>query len=402
MRDLFRIRAFALVWVVGFFQGIGFFLLVNVPGRFLELGLGEAAIGLIYSAAALTGLALRPPLGRTLDVVHRRTVIRVAGVVHVLALVGIITAPTAGAALVLAFVVARASQIAIFTGTLTYAADALPVEMRTRGLAIFGLSGLIPIALSNLLGDRIIAVAGYTGAIAASAVLSFVGWLVVWWMPALPVMGARARRSFWAALAQPDLRMVWFITMIFAMGTETLFAFMRTFVDTHPAVGSLGSFFAVYGGMAVVARLLNGRRFDIVPPRITAASGVAALGGGMLLLSMAAGPSGFLAAAALGGAAHGVVFPVLSSQVVSRARTSERGSAIATFTSIFDISILGLVPLVGFVIDRVGYTEAFLGVGGAMVVGSVTYVVWDVRRTAVLALAEVMAHRDDPSTRTQG
>jgi hypothetical protein len=37
-----------------------------------------------------------------------------------------------------------------------------------------------------------------------------------------------------------------------------------------------------------------------------------------------------------------------------------------------------------------------------MVVGSVTYVVWDVRRTAVLVLAEVMAHRDDPSTRTQG
>jgi predicted MFS family arabinose efflux permease len=329
-------------------------------------------------------------LGRALDVVRRRTVIRVAGVVHVVALVGLVIVPAAGPALILAFVVARASQIAIFTGTLTYAADAVPLEMRTRGLAIFGLSGLISIALSNLVGDRIIAVAGYTGAIAASAVLSLVGWLVVWWMPALPVMGERARRSFWAALAQPDLRMVWFITMVFAMGTETLFSFMRTFVDTHPAVGSLGTFFAVYGGMAVVTRLLNGRRFDMVSPRVTAASGVAALGCGILLLSMAAGPAGLVAAAALGGAAHGVVFPVLSSQVVSRARTSERGSAIATFTSIFDMAILGLVPVVGLVIDTVGYTEAFLGVGAGMVAGSAVYVVWDTRRTAVLALADVV------------
>jgi predicted MFS family arabinose efflux permease len=381
MRELFRIPAFALVWVVGFFQGIGFFLLVNVPGRFLELGIGEGGIGLIYSVAAFIGLALRPLLGRALDVVRRRTVIRVGGIVHVVALVGLLSASTVGVLLVGSFVVARAGQIAIFTATLTYAADTLPAAIRARGLAVFGLSGLIPIALSNLVGDRIISSAGYTGAIAASAVLSLIGWLLVWRLPALPVMGERARRSFWAALAQPDLRMIWFITLVFAMGTETLFSFMRTFVDTHPEMGSLGLFFGVYGTLAVSTRLLAGSRFDRMNARLTAAFGVASVGVGMVLLSSAASTVGFLAAAALGGASHGVVFPVLSAQVIARARTSERGSAVATFTSIFDIAILGLVPVVGFVIDHFGYTEAFLGVGLAMILGAGVYLSWDRHRT---------------------
>ncbi|MEX2278923.1 MAG: MFS transporter [Acidimicrobiia bacterium] len=391
MRELFRIPAYAVVWVVGFFQGIGFFLLVNVPGRFLELGLTEGSIGLVYSAAALAGLAIRPLLGRTLDVVRRRTVIRIAGFINVVAVLGLALTAVAGPVLYGWFVLARASQIAIFTATLTYAADSLPTELRTRGLAIFGLSGLIPIAVSNLIGDRIIAAAGYTGAIIASAVLAFVAAMLVWWLPALPVLGHRARRSFWAALAQPDLRVVWFITLVFAMGTESLFSFMRTFVEANPEAGSLGAFFAVYGGLAVATRLLNGRRFDTVMPRKTAAFGVAGLGFGLLLLSVAVGPVGFLAAAALGGAAHGVVFPVLSSQVVARARTAERGSAVATFTSIFDLAILGLVPVVGLLIDVSGYTTAFSSVAVAMIGGAVFYFFWDTRRSATLALTHAPA-----------
>jgi predicted MFS family arabinose efflux permease len=382
VRELFRIRAYSIVWIVGLIQGIGFFLLVNVPGRLVELGFTEGTIGALYSGAAFIGLAIRPLLGRTLDVVHRRTVIRVAGIVNSVAVLGLALTAFAGPGLVAWFVVARASQIAIFTATLVYAADTLPVHLRTRGLAIYGVSGLIPIGVANLIGDRIIATTGYTGAILTSSVLAFVASVTVWWLPPLPVMGARARRSFWAALAQPDLRVVWFVTLVFAMGTESLFAFVRTYIESHPEAGSLGRFFAVYGGMAVATRLLSGT-FDTAAPRRTVAIGVVGLGLAMGLLALAAGPILVLVAAALGGAAHGVGFPVLSSEVVSRARTSERGSAVATFTSVFDLAILGLVPVVGFAIDVSGYPTAFGAVSVSMLIGAAIYVRWDIRRSAV-------------------
>jgi predicted MFS family arabinose efflux permease len=134
--------------------------------------------------------------------------------------------------------------------------------------------------------------------------------------------------------------------------------------------------------MAVATRLLSGT-FDTAAPRRTVAIGVVGLGLAMGLLALAAGPILVLVGAALGGAAHGVVFPVLSSEVVSRARTSERGSAVATFTSVFDLAILGLVPVVGFAIDVSGYPTAFGAVSVSMLIGSAIYVRWDIHRSAV-------------------
>jgi len=166
------------------------------------------------------------------------------------------------------------------------------------------------------------------------------------------------------------------------MGTESLFAFIRTYVEAHPEAGSLGRFFAVYGGLAVATRLMTGL-FENAPPRITAAMGVVGLGLAMGLLALAGGPVLVLVAAALGGAAHGVGFPVLSAEVVSRARTSERGSAVATFTSVFDLAILGLVPVVGFAIDVSGYPTAFGAVCVSMLIGAAVYLRWDTRRSAV-------------------
>jgi predicted MFS family arabinose efflux permease len=373
MRELFRLPSYPVVWVVGFFQSMGFFLLVNVPGRFLELGLTEGTIGLSYALAALAGLLFRPLLGRTLDVVRRRTVMRAAGLAHAVAVIGLAATAVVGPPLFAFFVLARASQIAILTATMTYLADVLPPHVRTRGIAIFGLSGVLPIGLSAIAGDRIIAAAGYTTAIAASAVLAFVAAVLVFWLPALPVLGQRARRSFWAALAEPELRFVWFITLVFSMGIESLFAFMRTFVDSHPEAGSLGLFFGVYGALAVAIRLFGGRWFEVLPPAATASAGSVAMATGILLLAFTEGPVAFVAAALLAGSAHAVTFPVLNSLVVARARTAERGSALATFTSIFDLAILGLIPVVGLLIDASGYRLAFSTVAVTMLIGAAVH-----------------------------
>jgi predicted MFS family arabinose efflux permease len=389
MRQLFETPAYALVWVVGFFQGIGFFLLVNVPGRFLELGLREGTIGLVYAGAALVGLTFRPLLGRTLDVVRRRTVMRAAGLVNVVAVVGLAFTAAAGLPLLGWFVLARASQIAVVAATLTYVADILPPALRMKGIAIFGMSSLLPIAVSNLIGDAIIVLAGFRGAIAASGAMALVAAVLVWWLPALPVLGQRARRSFWAALAQPDLRMVWLITLVLAIGVESLFAFMRTFVEARPEVGSLAVFYGLYGMVAVFTRLFSGKLAG-ASPRLTATLGAASLGIGIIVLSVAQGPGALTVAAVFAGAAHGVVFPILSSQVVSRARTSERGSAVATFTSIFDLSVLGLVPLVGLIIDVSGYSAAFAGLGVAIIAGSIVYHTVDVRRGGSLVAESVV------------
>lgn len=382
MLRLFRTPPFATVFVVGLCQEIAFFLLVNLPGRLQQLGLGPAGIGFAYSASALAALALRPWLGRVLDVVHRRTVLRVAGIANASVIAALAFIDVAGPPLWAAFLAQRILQIALFTTLLTYAADAIPVELRARGLAIFGMSGLIPIATSNLAGDALIGAFDYPGLLLAAAAVALGAWLLVWRLPLLPVLGERPRRSFWAVMTQRDMLPLWWITFVFSMGLETLFTFTRTFIDER-GVGSMGWFFLVYGGVAVAARLGGGGFYDRFAHRHIVVTAVLGEGVGMLVVAAAAGIGVLTLGAALLGAAHGTVFPILANQVVDRARSAERGSAMATFTSVFDIALLVVAPLIGVVIDAAGYTVAFSSLGVALGLGAAVYGRWDRRTVAV-------------------
>ncbi|CAN5806250.1 hypothetical protein BH23ACT5_BH23ACT5_11900 [soil metagenome] len=234
MRRLFSTPPYGTVWAIGFFQEVAFFLLVNLPGRLQQLGVGEAGIGVAYSASALAALLLRPWFGRILDVVRRRTVLRTAGILNIAATLTLSTVDETGLTLWLAFLAQRVLQILLFTTLLAYAADSVPVELRTQGLAVFGLSGLVPIAVANLLGDALISFADYPGLIVAAATAGAVSWVLVWRLPLLPVLGSRPRRSFWAVVTQRDLLPLWWITFMFSVGMEVMFTFMRTFINARP------------------------------------------------------------------------------------------------------------------------------------------------------------------------
>lgn len=384
MGRLLRTHPFPTVWVVGFFQEVAFFLLVNLPGRFQQLGITEGGIGIAYSASALAALLLRPSFGRILDVVHRRTVLRVGGLANVSAILALALLDVPGLTMWSVFIAQRILQILLFTTLLTYAADALPADIRTQGLALFGLSGLIPIATSNLLGDALIASSGYPAVLLAAAASGLVSWALLWRLPLLPVLGRRPRRSFWAVVRQRDMLPLWWVTLMFAMALETVFTFMRTYVNTR-RIGSLALFFGIYGLMAVATRIGGGSRYDRLPHRRVTVVAVVGLATGLAIVAVAPNTALLAGGAAILGIAHGAVFPILSSQVISRARTAERGSAVATFTSIFDVGLLVVAPVVGVLIELAGYGLAFSSVSVMLLAGAAVYALWDRRLVAASA-----------------
>ena len=378
---------FPKVFTAALLQELSFALLVHLPGYLSDLGATEALIGLLYSASAVISLAFRPVLGRILDLTHRRTVLLVTGLLNVTVVLALMTTGEWGPYLWGLFLVQRALQIALFTTMLTYGADSIPIESRTQGLAIFGLSGLVPIALGGYAGDVVIATIGFHGLFALSASASGLSWLIVTRLPVLPVLGQRPRRSFWAALSQRNLLPLWFATFLFSLGLESLFTFTRTYVDDRQ-VGTAGLFFAVYGGAAAVTRILGGSRYDRIPHRPLVVVSIALYGVGLLVMAVAQSVVFLAIAAAATGTAHGATFPILSSQVVNRARTSERGSAVATFTSIFDVALLFGAPAVGLLIDGFSYLVAFSATGVALILGGFVYAAWDRRLVASTLVTE--------------
>jgi predicted MFS family arabinose efflux permease len=144
-------------------------------------------------------------------------------------------------------------------------------------------------------------------------------------------------------------------------------------------IGSAGLFFGVYGIAAAAMRILGGRYYDRVPKRPLVVGALLAYGLGVGLLAVGGSTPAMVVAAILAGVSHGAVFPIISSQLVSRARTSERGSAMAIFTSIFDIALLVAAPAVGSLIDGFDYTMAFGVVSIALGLGAIVYTIWDRR-----------------------
>ncbi len=375
-------RAFVLVFVASMFQEMSFGLLIHLPGYFSDLGGSEGQIGLVFAAAAVVALLLRPYVGKLLDLKGRQRVLRVVALADALFILAYLAVGSFGLSTYLVRILQGTTEILMFTGHLAYAADALPSNRRTEGMAYFGLSGLVPIALSPLLGDYLLRSGSFTALFVTASGLGFIGWLVILRMPVLRIghAGSRPRRGFRAAVMQREIIPIWVIVFTFAAALTVVFTFMATFVE-ETGIGSLGLFFVVYGLSAAAVRIVAadlpgrlGTRKVLIPTF----SGLIVM---FVLLASATSTAGFVVAALVGGIGHGLVFPILSASAVDRTRSAERGSALAFFTALFDMSTLSVAPIIGTVIDRAGYPAAFRSIAVLMVIGLSLYWVLDRRVT---------------------
>ncbi len=371
-------RLFALVWIAGLLQELAWSVMVHFPGYLSDLGASETRIGLLYSLSAVAGLMLRPMLGRLMDNLGRRPVLLAAGFGNAIAVASLTLTDEIGALLIVLFVGHRVFQIAIFTAMLTLSADVLPAERRTQGIAIYGLGGLVPLATGGAFGDVLLDVGDFGLLFVVAALISMLSWTCVWMVPRQPASATdrEGRRGFWAALGQRDLLPLWLLTLLFAVGLEALFTFIRTFVDDR-GFGSVGAVFLAYGGVAIVVRLLTSSSFDRLPQLPLLVTSVVGYAAGLGGVAVAGNEIQLAAAAMVLGAGHGLLFPVLTAQVVTRSRDAERGSAMAIFTSLFDLAVLAAAPAIGVLIDWRGYTLAFAAVAAFVLAGLVVYVLWE-------------------------
>jgi predicted MFS family arabinose efflux permease len=273
------------------------------------------------------------------------------------------------------------AQAMLFSTLFTIAADVAPPSRRTEGIALFGVSGLLPMSLAGWLGDVILAHADYPELFAATAVAAALGGVCSWMLvdsrpPARA--GDPIPRSFLVTAMAPTLRPLWLMGFSFAIGIASYFTFLRTYID-HLGFGSMGLFFGVYSLAAVFLRLALGWVPDRVGVRRSLVPASAASVVGLWMLSSVQSDTGLAVAGLLCGTGHAFVFPILSALVVVRAAEHERGAALAMFTALFDLGLLVGAPVLGAVLEATSYGTMFEIAAVVTVVGAVGYGVWDRR-----------------------
>ncbi len=324
----------------------------------------------------MTGAAAilsRPLLGRMMDQRGRRMVIVSGGLLHVTVCLLYCTVSTVGPWVTVVRVLHGIAEAMLFTSLFAFASDIVPASRRFEGIALFGVSGMLPVSLGGVLGDWILERAkngtllGYTQLFVVSAVLSGSAFLLSLFLkePEKQV-GEEPARNMWEAFRQPDLIPLWIAGTVFATCITAPFTFIAPFVMVEK-VGSVGMFSSCYAIAAITLRLVFGKLPERVGPKRVLFPAMGAVGLGLLGLATTNTKIWMGVSGAIAGMGHGYTFPILLGLLVSRARTSERGAALSIFTALFDAGAMFGNPLFGAIARASSYRMMF-GVAAVMMV----------------------------------
>ena len=391
-REALITRDFSLAWLASFFEGLSWSLFIHLPGFLDDLGASEAEIGLIFGVAALAAVAVRPLVGQALDRFGRMPVIYVGNVLNVGSILLYLTVSAIGPWVYLVRIVHGIGLATLFSAFFTYGADVVPESRRTEGFALFGVSGLLPIAAAGVIGDIVLSVAGFRELFITAAVFATLALFV-----SLPLRERKPamregteRRGFFSVVKRPSLRPIWLMAGGLAFVLTAYFTFLRTFVD-ETGVGTVGLFFATYGVAAILLRVGLGWLPDRVGQKRVLYPSMGSLAAGFLVLAVATGNWHVGIAGVLCGVGHGFGFPILSGMVVTRAPDEDRGSAITFFTALFDLGILVAGPVLGVIISGFSYPTMFTFSAAVIVAATIGFAVWDGRMLRARELAAVAA-----------
>jgi MFS family permease len=363
------VRWFAVVFIASLASEVTHSLLIHLPGFMLGLGADEVRIGLITGAGGIAALLARPSIGRSMDRYSRRLLIRLGAAALAIACIGYAFVTEVGPLLVGLRVVQGLGDAMTYTAFFTYVADRVAKERRTQGLAVFGISGLAPIAIGTTLGDLLLRVSDYRLLFLVAAGFALLALALSLTLERTGVHEGATPHGFMAVLGKRGLRSVWWGTLLLSLGFTVVFVFVKTYVESF-GLGSVGPFFVAYGGAAVVWRLVFGWVPDRLGPARMVAPGMLAYAGGFALLALMGSTSGLVLAGLASGLGHGIVFPVLLSLAGTRAGAANRAAATAVFTAILDSGLLVLGPALGAIIIGLGYPTTFLlvavGMGGGL------------------------------------
>jgi MFS family permease len=371
-------KPFLLVSVANFASGMAYALFLHFSGYLADLGASDTQIGLIYGATAVASIAMRPLLGTVMDRYGRRPVILFGNILNVVFVLLYLTVTTLGPWVYAVRIGHGIAEAMLFSALFTYGTDVIPKSRRTEGIALFGVSGLLPIGVAGIVGDFVLSIAGFR-----ELFLTAAGFAVLTLVLSLPLPERRpalkpgeSPRGFWKIVVQRDLLPIWWMIGSFSTVLTGYFVFIRRYVD-DTGFGSVGLFFSTYVAVAILERVFLGWLPDRVGRMRVLYPSLGILVVGFFVLAGAGSWVGVAIAGGFCGAGHGFIFPILTALLVDRAPETDRGSAMSFFTALFDVGTLVGGPTLGAIIDSAGWGPMYVVAGAALGVASVVFWRWD-------------------------
>lgn len=378
MREPLLTRSFIVLSAAHFLYALSFYLYLHLPGLLVTFGASELDIGILSGVMSACAILSRPPVGRVMDFRGRRPILLLGGVLGTLACAAYFVVAEWGVLLYVVRIVHGVSEAMLFASLFALASDLIPASRRIEGIGLFGVSGLLPMAIGGVLGDALITRGGYSLLFTVGMLANLVALLLSLPIPEPRRADGDAPRGVIAAVIERRLIPLWTAGVFFAIALAAYFILLKTYV-LELGVGTIGDFFAAYAIVAASLRVFAGSLPERAGPKRVLGLAMVLMAGGLILLAMASSRLHLVVAGALAGAGHGYTFPILLGLVIERARPTERGAALAVFTALFDAGTLLGGPMLGALVEASSYETMFVFAAGLVMIGFVLLVLLDRR-----------------------
>lgn len=355
-------REFLFIMAVALLMTGGLLYLVPIlPLYVRELGGGEAQVGVVVGALALTSLFMRPLVGHLIDRYGRWYIVLASTVLTVIAAFLYPLATSIGV-LILARIVHGAGWSGLGPATSTMAADIIPPPRRAEGFGYFGLSRSLGAAIGPALGITVAYWLGFSAAFWVASIFGVLALLMTFGMTEhyTPVANAASKfrlnpQSLYESSAILPSLVILCVTFVYG----GLMAFVPL-DSANRGLGNPATFFVVYAIALILIRPLAGRFSDqrgrgrlLIPGTVMVIAALLVLGltGEWWTLSLSAILYAF---------GFGAIQPVIRAMILDCVPPQRWGKANATYGTAHDTgSSLGASAL-GFVAVQTGIPAMFV------------------------------------------
>ncbi|ABA89707.1 membrane protein, major facilitator superfamily [Syntrophotalea carbinolica DSM 2380] len=379
-------RAFWAMSLANFSTAASFGVFFLFPLFIEARGGSEADIGIIMGVFGLAATLCRPWVSGLVDRIGRRRSFTVGSLMMVGLPVGymLLSGPLAGfyPGLMLLRILHGVGMALCFTAAFTFVADIVPPERLNEGIGIFGISGLVGMAVGPALAEFALHRYGFFAMFVVASLLAGVG-LVAHLPLSEPVIERQARdvdTSFLDVLKRPKITTVALLAILFGLGQASTGNFVAPLAAARQVV-HVSLFFVAYSVAAALVRIGGGRLADRVGELRVIPYALVITGGGLLALSVAYQAWSLTLAGAVTGCGHGLLFPSLNSLAVRDEPGGIRGKITGIYTGALDGGNFCGSILLGYIGEWLGLQILFMVAGLALFSGLVV-LPWGLRRQA--------------------
>jgi len=347
------------------------------PLYIIHHGGSKSDIGIIMGIFALSAVLARPWISNMVDRIGRKRSYTVGSIViTILPLFYLLLRGSFSEfylPLLLLRVIHGVGVAICFTAAFTYIADIIPPVRLNEGIGMFGVTGLLGLAIGPAIAEILIVKYGFNIFFLATTGMAAVG-LVLHLPLRESYIGSvhEPSPSFLSVMFRKRSLTVAMLAVLFGVGLSATIGFVSPFAREQ-AVDFISLYFLCYSGAAVLTRLLGGRLADRVGEDRIIPYALALTGVGLFVLIFLKGNVVLILSGLMSGCGHGFLFPCLNALAIRDEPVEIRGKITGIFTGGIDAGTFAGSLMLGYIGEWIGFRAIFFAAGLALLLGLAVY-----------------------------